>query len=163
MTGDGGNDTLTSGSGNDSLYGGDGNDRLTAGRGDDQLCGGAGDDTLVGGAGADQMKGGGGSDTFVYQSLSDSGSALSLRDLITDFGTGDKIDLSAIDADKTTGGDQAFVLDNTPDGAGDLSITVDDANNRTIIRLFVDADTTADAVIMLSGDHSALTAGDFIL
>jgi len=76
---------------------------------------------------------------------------------------GDKIDLSAIDADIISGGDQAFVLDNTPDGAGDLSITINEANNRTIIRLFVDNDATADAVIMLSGDHSALTEADFVL
>jgi Ca2+-binding RTX toxin-like protein len=167
---DGGTDTLTSfenltGSKfNDHLTGTSGANLITGGGGQDTMNGGSGDDTLVGGAGADQLKGGGGSDTFVYLSLSDSGSALSLRDLITDFGTGDKIDLSAIDADGTPDdGDQAFVIDNTPDGGGDISITVDDANNRTIIRLFVDGDATADAVIMLSGDHSALTAGDFVL
>jgi Ca2+-binding RTX toxin-like protein len=156
-------ENLTGSKFNDTLTGNSLGNFIIGGAGKDAMSGGSGDDTLVGGAGADQLKGNGGSDTFVYLSLSDSGSSLSLRDLITDFGTGDKIDLSAIDADKTTGGDQAFVLDDTPDGAGDLSITVDDASNRTIIRLFVDGDATADAVIMLSGDHSALTAGDFVL
>ena len=108
------------------------------------MIGGGDDDTLVGGAGADQLKGGAGSDTSVYRSVSDSGPALSMRDLITDFGSGDKIDVSAI-------------------GVDDLSITFDGPNNRTIIQLFVGNDATADAVIMLSGDHSALTPADFVL
>jgi hypothetical protein len=76
---------------------------------------------------------------------------------------GDKIDLSAIDADIISGGDQAFHLDGTKDSAGDVGIEFDAGNNRTIITLYVNNDAFSDAAINLSGNHSGLTAGDFIL
>lgn len=76
---------------------------------------------------------------------------------------GDKIDLSAIDADIISGGDQAFHLDGTKDSAGDIGIEFDAGNNRTIVTLYINNDVLADAAIILSGDHSGLAAGDFIL
>jgi Ca2+-binding RTX toxin-like protein len=138
-------------------------ENLTGSRFNDRLTGNGDSNIIIGGEGKDTMKGGGGSDIFEYLSLSDSGASLSLRDLITDFGVGDKIDLSAIDADVTLGSNQSFHLDATPDGPGDIGIAFDAANNRTIITLYVDNNATADAAIMLSGDHSGLTAGDFFL
>jgi serralysin len=71
---------------------------------------------------ADQLTGGfgTGADTFHYTALSDSGITAGTRDLIADFNPsdGDKIDLSAIDANTKTPGDDAFnfVGTNIPTG-----------------------------------------------
>ncbi|MPZ38641.1 MAG: fused nuclease/metallophosphatase/5'-nucleotidase/calcium-binding protein [Rhizobiales bacterium] len=83
---DGGNgrDTLAGGAGNDDLEGGNDNDVMDGGIGNDQLEGGNGSDTITGGAGNDRMTGGNGSDLFVFGS--DFG-----RDIITDFGSNDRI------------------------------------------------------------------------
>jgi Ca2+-binding RTX toxin-like protein len=81
--------------------------------GRDTIFGGAGDDTLIGGAGRDSLRGGDGLDVFDFNASSDSGAA---PDVVADFqkGTrleaGDKIDLSSIDADPTTLGNQAFCV-----------------------------------------------------
>ncbi|MBZ6076295.1 calcium-binding protein [Microvirga puerhi] len=72
------------------------------------LDGGMGDDLIVGGGGRDVLIGSGGNDRFVYRSLSDSGPSFSTRDIITTFEHGDKIDLSAIDANSSLAGNQAF-------------------------------------------------------
>ena len=64
---------------------------------------------LTGGAGADRLTGGSGADQFVY-------TCLRIRprgeDLITDFirAQGDRISLSAIDANSDAGGNQAFAF-----------------------------------------------------
>jgi Ca2+-binding RTX toxin-like protein len=147
----------------DKLTGNGGANLLSGGDGNDTLSGGGGDDTLVGGASADQLTGGAGSDTFRYLSLTNSADSLALRDLITDFGAGDKIDLSAIDADFGTGGDQAFHLDGSKDSAGDIGVEFLAGDNVTIVTLYINNDTTADSAFALSGNHSGLTAGDFIL
>ena len=79
LRGDAGNDTVLGGSGNDSLYGQDGDDYLVGGSGADLLMGGAGNDTLFGGSGGD---------VFAF----DSGFG---RDVISDFGAGDQINLAS--------------------------------------------------------------------
>ena len=101
-------DTLTGGAAEDKINGLGGNDTLSGAGGADTIDGGDGADTLVGGAGADRLTGGAGADTFTYQALSDSSAALT--DFLTDFSTaqGDKIGLSAIDANTGLAGDQAF-------------------------------------------------------
>lgn len=100
LWGDGGNDVLDGRSGNDILYGGTGNDKL---------YGGAGNDKLYGGTGTDYFNGGTGSDAFIFTSISDSVVG-SKRDVIVDFypSEDDYIDLHAIDADTTFGGNQNF-------------------------------------------------------
>lgn len=84
-----------------------GGDTLKGNAGDDTLRGGGGDDLLQGGLGRDALTGGPGNDVFdfdnVRQSPADTG-----QDLINDFGAGDCIDLSGIDADLTVAGNQAF-------------------------------------------------------
>jgi Ca2+-binding RTX toxin-like protein len=85
----------------------DGQFLVFGGHGSDRLKGGSGADTFVGGGGEDLLTGGGGADTFRYDSSSDSTS--NAMDQVLDFTAGsDRVDLSRIDADTLTGGDQAF-------------------------------------------------------
>ncbi|MGZ9063524.1 MAG: M10 family metallopeptidase C-terminal domain-containing protein, partial [Allosphingosinicella sp.] len=65
----------------------------------DRLTGNAGANWLTGGGGGDVLAGGAGADRFVYLALSDSTQAA--PDLIADFAAGDRIDLSAIDANRS--------------------------------------------------------------
>ncbi|MCW1918923.1 M10 family metallopeptidase C-terminal domain-containing protein [Rhodobacter sp. KR11] len=113
---------ISGGAGNDSLSGAGGADDLLGGSGRDTLQGGEGDDHITGGLSADQLSGGAGSDVFVF------GQKDSLRtssDLVLDFASGqDRIDLSAIDADTLTLGDQAFHFIETAFGlvAGEMRL-----------------------------------------
>ena len=86
----------------------DGSLRIYGGAGNDVLTGGAGGDTLYGGDLGDTLTGGAGSDVFRYDAESHSNSTQ--RDGIQDFTLGDIIDVSRIDADTATGGDQAFTF-----------------------------------------------------
>src|SRR5439155_18656647 len=79
---------------------------LTGSRFDDTLIGDDQPNRITGSLGSDVLTGGGGTDIFVFDTTSDS-SRGSARDKIVDFHTGDKIDLSAIDA-KTGPGNQTF-------------------------------------------------------
>lgn len=107
-TGEAGGDYLNGGSGNDVLYGSDYDDQLFGSQGRDLLYGGAGDDMIDGGSGSDRSTGGRGADLFVYRSVEDSLTAR--RDIILDFNQaeGDRIDLSAMDADTGLSGNQSF-------------------------------------------------------
>lgn len=88
LFGGGGNDDrLLGAGGQDFIKGGGGADGLFGGGGADNLDGGGGADTLDGGRGRDVMKGGAGNDTFVFSQG---------RDRITDFSSGDQIDLSNV-------------------------------------------------------------------
>jgi Ca2+-binding RTX toxin-like protein/subtilisin-like proprotein convertase family protein len=95
------NDTLTGGTLGDRLDGGRGNDALAGGAGNDALYGNDGNDTLTGGLGRDRLEGGAGSDVFLFGLATDSPAGLG--DSIVDFGAGDLIDLSALDADSDAG------------------------------------------------------------
>jgi Ca2+-binding RTX toxin-like protein len=78
--------------------------------GNDTLTGGNGNDTLTGGANVDTMTGGAGNDTFTFSSITDSGNGGATPDVITDFDdNADVINLSAIDANTTVAGNQAFI------------------------------------------------------
>ena len=104
VTGGAGNDTLVSvehlaGSRlADVLTGGSGSNRLLGRAGNDSLAGGLGNDTLVGGTGADTLMGGAGNDIFDFDTATEAGLAPGACDVIADFGSGDRIDLSTIDA-----------------------------------------------------------------
>lgn len=110
MFGFGGNDKLQGDDGNDLLDGGFGDDILDGGNGADTILGGAGNDRLWGGHGRDTLSGSTNADQFIYKSISESGVAIALRDIITDFkgSAGDQIDLSAIDAYRKDIGNQKF-------------------------------------------------------
>jgi Ca2+-binding RTX toxin-like protein len=147
-------------SGDNDVSGLGGADTIAGFNGLDTLDGGAGDDKLTGGGGADRLTGGLGGDTFIYQAVTQSGAAA--IDVITDFGAGDKIDLSLIDADTITFGNQSFHQGGGGGHAGDITVSYDSGNDRTVLNLYVDNDAAIDSTIWLSGDHSGLAIGDFI-
>lgn len=148
-------DRIAGGLGSDTLLGNGGADRLKGNEGDDVLDGGAGRDRLQGDLGQDTLIGGTGADVFLFRTLQDS--QLGGADLITDLSDDDRIDLSAIDADTTLDGDQAFQL-GAGGAAGDMTITYDAANDRTVINLYVDDNDSIDGQIWLSGDQTGRLA-----
>jgi hypothetical protein len=112
---------------NDQLSGTYGDDILVGSVGIDTINGGIGSDTLTGGDGNDTLTGGAGADTFIWQD-GDAG-----IDTIKDFSfaEGDKLDLSDILADLTTGD----ALDDY------LNFSYDNSN--TTIDVFVGGDASA--------------------
>lgn len=158
--------TLSGLDGNDKLDGGLGNDTLLGGSGSDTLLGGDGADTLTGGTGNDYLTGGAGADTFVIlpESIVPSkiGGAIetdTLNDL--NFSEGDKIDLSAIDANTTLDGDQAFTfVSNFDKHAGQAVLIYTAASNTTLLRLDVDGDGKADYQLKIVGNHTETTVFD---
>jgi Ca2+-binding RTX toxin-like protein len=84
---------------------------LRGGSGNDTIDGGAGNDTLRGEDGTDRLTGGPGADVFEYTSISQSAVGVTVRDIITDFVSGeDRISFSSIDANTGSSGNQAFTL-----------------------------------------------------
>lgn len=100
LYGDLGDDSVQGGQGQDFIHGNQGGDVLMGDLGDDTILGGQGDDVLQGGDGADYLSGdhgndvltgGAGADVFNFREGEG-------RDIITDFGAGDRIWLSLGDA-----------------------------------------------------------------
>jgi len=143
--------------GNDHLYGLGGRDRLQGDDGDDYLDGGLGNDALWGGRGRDTLVGGLDNDTFIWQSIDQTGITLATMDLILDFNfaEGDRINLSDIDADTYTDGNQAFSFI----GAAGFSGTPGEINyyhsgGDTIIQMQTGMDADVEGAIRLSGIHT---------
>jgi Ca2+-binding RTX toxin-like protein len=125
------------------------------------LSGGNGNDTLQGGGGADKLTGGSGADKFVFTSIADSGVGAGFRDVITDFKPAqfDVVDLSAIDADTSVAGDQAFSF------IGSAAFGSHPAELRLAAGILagdIDGDGVADFEIQLTG-VTALTSSAFVL
>ena len=165
MDGGGGEDLLIGSYGDDSLLGGDGDDRLFGSLGRDTLAGGLGDDYLMGGAnndvlrssdGADTLKGGVGWDRFEFFA------ADGQTNVIIDFQSGaEKIDVSAIDADAGTGGDQAFAFVSAfTDHAGEAVKTYNAVSGVTTVQFDVDGNGEADLVLKIVAQTAN---GDFVL
>ncbi|MFZ1428285.1 MAG: right-handed parallel beta-helix repeat-containing protein [Geminicoccaceae bacterium] len=113
-----------------------------------------------GGLGKDTATGGGGRDLYAFKSVADS-PAGSGRDVIKDFAPGqDVIDVSDIDADSTTPGQQTFrwVGKAVLTGAAQLGYYVSGGN--TIVRASTNADAKPELEIQLNGSKT-LTAADF--
>lgn len=134
------------------------------------LVGGQGDDLFHigdrfsssikgGGGGGDVLTGGDGADTFVFFSL---GKAGSRPHEITDLTDADKIDISNIDADTHTDGDQAFTLVSSfTHHAGEAVLSFDAETGKTTLQLDVNGDAKADAAVLIDGDHHDF--GNFVL
>lgn len=124
----------------------------------DTIYGNGGNDLITGGAGSDTIWGGAGNDRFIFANSHSIGS-----DLIKDFATGDKIDLSGIDANVNAPGDQAFTFIGSAwlSKAGDLGAYAD-PHGWTSITGDVNGDGAVDFCIRVEG-YRAFTAGDFIL
>jgi Ca2+-binding RTX toxin-like protein len=90
---------ITGNASNNILRGLDGNDTLNGGAGNDELWGGAGFDTLTGGAG---------NDLFKFDSVANIGNSQLLRETVTDFTLGDRLDLTLFDANTDLAGIQQF-------------------------------------------------------
>ncbi len=156
---------LTGSSHADKLYGNGSANLLTGGSGDDLLNGGSGNDTLYGALGADDLTGGAGADIFLFKALTDTTVALAGRDSIFDFSlTGnDRIDLSAIDANTSASGNQAFWYLGTSvftGHAGELRY-IKQASD-TYVYGDVNGDKKVDFAIHLD-DALSFEKGDFIL
>jgi Ca2+-binding RTX toxin-like protein len=120
---------------------------LSGAAGNDTLLGGAGNDTLLGGAGKDLTTGGGGLDRIKIGALGESGTTFATRDVINTFAHGDKIDLSAIDANGAAAGNQGFsFVANFTHAAGQLQW-----------------DKTGPTAFLITGDVNGDAVADFSL
>ena len=111
-----------------------------------------GNDTLQGGGGGDVLLGGAGADHFVYTALNDS--TTGAPDQILDFSLVQnyRIDLSAIDANTSLGGDQAFTLVGAfSNQAGQAVLTYDAVHDTTALTLDVNGDGVSDFLLNING------------
>ncbi|EPX85322.1 M10 family metallopeptidase C-terminal domain-containing protein [Salipiger mucosus] len=166
LEGSAGNDTIYGLDGRDTILGGNSDDRLYGGDDVDKLLGGAQDDFLDGGGATDFLTGGTGADTFVLRSIDDTGVGRWNRDQIRDFDAteGDEISLYLVDADATTGGNQAFTYAGTSftGTAGELILNdyVLSGVDVTIASMDVDGDAVIDGQLYIVG---GAVIGDFVL
>jgi Ca2+-binding RTX toxin-like protein len=134
-----------------------GQDSLKGFGGADTLLGGNGNDTLNGGAGADRLTGGAGGDTFLWSFTADTGVTIPTMDLITDFNfaQGDRIGLSAVDADVYDPGNQIFNFLGTAAFSGDPGeINYYHSGGETIIQMQTGTSVDIEGGIRLSGIHT---------
>ncbi|MGF6229349.1 Ca2+-binding RTX toxin-like protein [Inquilinus ginsengisoli] len=148
----------------ENLSGSQGNDSLTGTAYANTLQGWNGNDVLTGAGGKDMLTGGAGADRFAYTTVAQSVVGAN-ADRITDFNhvQGDKIDLSAIDADTGTAGDQTFSFIGSAlytGVAGQLRYH----SNGTITTIAgdINGDSASDFHIQLTGSIGVV-AGDFVI
>ncbi|MBI5318632.1 M10 family metallopeptidase C-terminal domain-containing protein, partial [Bradyrhizobium sp.] len=113
------------------------------GSGADTLVGNAIANRLTGGAGRDTMTGNGGADTFVFAS-GHSSAASGQHDIITDFSSGDLIDISAM-------GSFRFLGTSAFDG-GAYALNYSYSSGITTLRGDINGDGVADFAIDLTGN-----------
>ena len=151
----------------ENVVGGVGGDSLSGAADNNLLDGYSGNDTLIGGMGNDTLQGGLGADRFTFNAEAETGITSATQDTIADFKSaqGDKLDVSAIDANTALAGNNAFsalttggtfngVFANPGDLYFDKTAHVLYGNN--------DADSAADFSILLVGVGS-LAAGNLLL
>lgn len=163
-----GSDTVRGFGGNDNLYGGSGNDTVEGSTGNDDLYGGSGNDTLDGGDNQDDLWGGLGNDTFYFEEGdSEPGSV----DVIRDWNSGDKIDLSDIDAKEWSNteplnniGNQMFDWggQNTNPAFGEVSYYWSGGDTYVVADTTLENSEDISVMIRIVGEHN-LSASDFIL
>ena len=123
----------------------------------------AGNDVLTSTMALNTLTGGLGSDTFTFVNAITSGVTDDTRDVITDFNhsQGDKIDLSGIDADEGTVGNNSFVVVSSPSGSNATGQVWFDADT-SILYGSTDADVDPEFSIQLTG-VTVLETSDIIL
>lgn len=159
------NDTLIGNNAANTLSGNAGVDRISGGNGADRMVGGAGADFLTGGAGADDLYGGDGADRFIFKTVSESRSTASQRDTIFDFSgsSGDRIDLSGIDAKASVAGNQAFTfIGGSAFSGAQGQLRVFKQNGDTFVAGDVNGDRVADLVIHFD-DNLNFSSGHFFV
>ncbi len=167
-----GNDTVDGGGGNDLVYGGPGNDLVRGGPGNDTVVGGAGVDTVSGGLGRDVLIGGASGDRFIFAGIVESPVGAGSDVLQAGAGgaafdgagaaAGDRIDVSAIDANFTLAGNQTFIFG----GTGKGHIWCVNAGATTVVLANLDNDAAAEFQINIADGGvlaGAYKAADFIL
>lgn len=113
---------------------------------------GSGNDTITASNAVNVINGGAGSDTFKFTSTTAANG-----DTIVTFEPGDRIDLSAIDANTGTAGDQSFTLVNgAPTAAGQLGVTLETRadGDFTVIQGNIDGNADAEFTIEIAGHHN---------
>lgn len=157
LYGNGDANTLSGLAGDDYLYGDAGNDVLLGGAGNDKLFGGNQNDLLIGGLGIDRLDGEAGADTFHFDSVTES--PYSARDTIIGFSgaDGDRVDLSAIDANSLISGNQVFSFIGSSAFTAAGQIHVSDG----VLSADVNGDKIADFGVNLGS--SSLQSGFLIL
>lgn len=122
---------------------------------------GAGNDTIAASTAVNVIDGGAGQDTFVFGSA-----AAAQGDMIVGFEAGDKLDVSAIDADAGTAGNQSFTLVNGGQSAGVGQLLVSHETRAdgdyTVVEGNLGNGNEADFKISLKGTHD-LVSTDFSL
>lgn len=142
----------------DAIGGTDGGNVLQGLAGDDDLFGFGGNDRIEGGLGSDFLTGGSGADLFIFRKASES-TAFS-PDQIFDFNRaeGDRISLSAIDANVLESGNQGFAFI----GAAAFTAAGQVRFSGGQLQINTDNDVTAEMVVNIQSVASML-ASDFLL
>lgn len=126
------------------------NNLITGNRTNNIINGKGGNDTLSGGSGQDTLIGGSGFDIFIIRDINDSLPGRATWDIITDFNVNeDRLDISEIDANLLTPGDQAFtqIISSTANfsAAGQLKMY------NGILYGNINSDPVAEFAIQLTG------------
>jgi Ca2+-binding RTX toxin-like protein len=179
IDGRGGDDSLLGHAGDDVVLGGKGADELFGGSGEDEVRGQDGADTLWGETGADLLIGGRGADVFVFSSHLDSQPGAPNRDGIqagdgaaafqgAGAATGDRIDLSAVDADLTLFDQQTLLWGGTGPTALRFKgfVWIEDVGPDSFVRANLDNDAAPEMEIRIVDgvvDASAYSSADFLV
>lgn len=150
--------------GNDTFFGGTSSSSVWGGAGDDSIVGGANNDFFTGGWGHDTMFGGAGDDWYQYVGQQDSPYGSTPDVVYLNSGEADKIDLSSIDADPDTAGNQAFSFIGTSSfsGAnGEIRVSASISGGYRI-QIVMNYDGIPDMEIDVHTSHT-LSSSDFIL
>jgi len=119
---------------------------------------GSGNDTITASNAVNVIDGGDGNDVFRFESAGDADG-----DTIMTFQPGDKIDLSGMEADATTGGQQSFTLvSGGLAGSGELMVSHEtrDDGEYTVVEGNTTDQSDPDFKISIKGNHE-LTSSDF--
>ncbi|KRR02770.1 hypothetical protein CQ12_06750 [Bradyrhizobium jicamae] len=117
---------------------------------------GSGNDTITASSAVNVMNGGAGNDTYKFTSASAADG-----DTILTFEAGDRVDLTAIDANVGSTGDQSFSLvSGAFTAAGQLSVTLETRvdGDFTVVQGNIDGDADAEFTVEIAGHHNLTNA-----